>query len=381
MSLTCICSKLLEHIICRHILNHLETHGILTHLQHGFRSGHSCESQLLNTLHDLTLNFEQKHQIDIAVLDFAKAFDTVPHDHLLGKLDHYGIDKNIHSWVKSFLKGRTQRVVVDGDQSSSAEVESGVPQGTVLGPLLFLIYINDLPDSVKSQVRLFADDCLLYRIIKSAEDQHTLQENLRSLEQWCAKWGMHLNSSKCEVMTICRRRNQLSCMYTINGEVLKTVDKAKYLGVTIANTLSWSTHTSITAGKANGKIGFLWRNLRHCPKELKEQAYFALVRSIIEYSAAVWDPHLKKDIAQLERVQRRAARFVTGDSSWSSSVTSMIKDLGWDSLEDRRRDIRLALFYKAVHGLTAVETEGILVPADPQTRGYHSFATIIVHST
>ena len=207
--------------------------------------------------------------MDIAVLDFAKAFDTVPHDHLLGKIDHYGINNTIHPWVKSFLKGRTQRVVVDGEQSSSADVESGVPQGTVPGPLLFLIYIKDLPDSVTSQVRLFADDCLLYRVIKTVEDQVALQEDLRRLEQWCVKWGMRLNSSKCEVMTICRSRNQLSRMYSIGGEVLKTVDKAKYLGVTITNNLSWSYHTSITAGKANGKIGFLWRNLRHCPKQLK----------------------------------------------------------------------------------------------------------------
>ena len=158
--------------------------------------------------------------MDIAVLDFAKAFDTVPHDHLLGKIDHYGIGNNTHSWIKSFLKGRTQRVVVDGEQSDSAAVESGVPQGTVLGPLLFLIYINDLPTSVKSQVRLFADDCLLYRVIKSVEDQVALQEDLRSLEQWCTKWGMRLNSSKCQVMTICRRRNKLSRMYSIGGQVL-----------------------------------------------------------------------------------------------------------------------------------------------------------------
>ena len=137
--------------------------------------------------------------------------------------------------------------------------------------------------------------------------------------------------------------------------VLKTVDKAKYLGVTISNSLSWSHHTSVIAGKANAKIGFLWRNLRHCPKKLKKQA------------------NLKKDKMLLERVQHRAARFVTGDSDWTSSVSAMLKDLGWDSLEDRRREIRLAQFYKAVHHLTAIPTDNILVPADERTRNSHAY--------
>ena len=149
-------------------------------------------------------------------------------------------------------------------------------------------------------------------------------------------------------MSINRRRTRLFHSYTIGDDVLKEVKKAKYLGLTITDNLSWSTHTAIVAGKANAKIGFLWRNLRRCPRKLKEQAYFALVGSFVEYSAAVWDPHLQKDKQQLKRVQRRAAQFVTGDTAWTSSVTNMLKDLGWESLKDRRRDIRLALFYKAV---------------------------------
>jgi len=169
---------------------------------------------------------------------------------------------------------------------------------------------------------------VLYRTIRTAVDQSALQEDLKRLEQWCVKWGMRLNSSKCEVMSINRRRTRLFHSYTIGDDVLKEVKKAKYLGLTITDNLSWSTHTAIVAGKANAKIGFLWRNLRHCPQKLKEQAYFALVRFIVEYIAAVWDPHLQKDKQQLERVHRHAARFVTGDTAWTSSVTSMLKDLG-----------------------------------------------------
>lgn len=372
VSLTCICSKLLEHVVCHHIINHLETHGILTSLQHGFRSGHSCESQLLTTLQDFVCNFDKKTQIDVVVLDFAKAFDTVPHNRLLGKLRHYGINGMLHLWISSFLKGRTQSVVVEGVSSSSVAVESGVPQGTVIGPLLFLLYINDLPNTISSKVRLFADDCLLYREINSLEDQQALQQDLFALEKWCLLWGMRFNTSKCEVMNIHRGRG-LSHMYTLSGDVLHSVNKIKYLGICITDNLSWSRHISAITAKGNQKIGFLWRNLLHCPRELREQAYFAVVRSVLEYSAAVWDPHRKGDILALEKVQRRAARFVTGDSSRTSSVTAMLEGLGWKSLRERRRDIRLATFYKAVHSLTAIPTENILVKADERTRSAHPY--------
>ena len=201
VSLTCITCKLFEHIICKHILAHLEDHKILTDLQHGFRSGRSCETQLVTTFQDLAQMHNKKgSQIDIAVLNFSKAFDTVPHDGLFSKLKHYGIDEKIWLWIYNFLKDRKQSVVVDGKQSSLIDVVSGVPQGTVLGPLLFLLHINDLPSVVSSKVRLFADDCLIYRNIKNKEDQIALQKDLNLLENWGNTWGMRFNAAKCNIM-------------------------------------------------------------------------------------------------------------------------------------------------------------------------------------
>ena len=161
ISLTSVSCKILEHIIYTHIISHLESHKILTHLNHGFRAGYSTETQLITTVHDLLTSFDSGKQIDLAILDFSKAFDTVPHDRLLQKLDKYGIRGPLHDWLRSFLTERSMQVVVEGCSSNQTSVDSGVPQGTVLGPLLFLCHINDLPEVVKSQVRLFADDCLI----------------------------------------------------------------------------------------------------------------------------------------------------------------------------------------------------------------------------
>ena len=209
ISLTCVFCKILEHILCSHIHKHLNKHNILTSLQHDFRSRHSCKSEHITTIHDLMLRYDQKKQIDIAILDFSKAFDTIPHERLLKKLVHYGSDGQTWTWIAAFLRKCTQCVVVDGEMSSSTRVESGVPQGMVLGPLLFLLYINDLPNNVTSKVRLFGEDCLLYRSIESVQDQLDLQRDLSYLHEWSLMWGMNFNPSKCVIIStfITARKN------------------------------------------------------------------------------------------------------------------------------------------------------------------------------
>ena len=273
VSLTCITCKLFEHIVCKHILGHLEEHGILTDLQHGFRTGRSCETQLITTFHDIASAYNKKgSQIDIAVLDFSKAFDTVPHDGLLSKLKHYGIDDKIWTWISNFLK---QRVVVDGIQSDLVTVDSGVPQGTVLGPILFLLHINDLPSVISSKVRLFsvfADDCLVYREIKSRQDQNDLQKDLNLLESWGSTWGMKFNAAKCNIMRVSRKQTPIPYQYELSGQVLEEVKDAKYLGVTVSDDLEWTKHIDVITSKANSKLSFLRRNLKGCPEKLRETA-------------------------------------------------------------------------------------------------------------
>ncbi|KAK3870886.1 hypothetical protein Pcinc_023912 [Petrolisthes cinctipes] len=165
-------------------MDHFDRQNILTDNQHGFRPKRSCETQLLVTTHDIlqSLNDTKIRQVDAIVLDFAKAFDKVPHQRLLHKLEFYGIQGQLLHWIRTFLTTRKQRVVLDGSQSPSVPVTSGVPQGTVLGPLLFLSYINDPPLSLSSTTRLFADDSLVYRPIKDRNDCLRLQDDLTALE-------------------------------------------------------------------------------------------------------------------------------------------------------------------------------------------------------
>ena len=343
-------------------MKHFDKYKILTSLNHGFRSGYSTETQLLVTLHDLLKSHDKSVQTDIAILDFSKAFDTVPHDRLLHKMNAYGVQGKIHVWLSSFLKNRHMNVVVEGEHSKSVYVESGVPQGTVLGPLMFLCHINDLPDRVSSQVRLFADDCLLYRQIKNNEDHLLLQKDLCELEKWASEWGMKFNAKKCYIMSI---RNSSSFFYQLDNTILQQVDSCPYLGVTISSDMSWSTHITKVSKKANSTLGFLRRNLKHCPMECRRLAFISLVRSTLEYASVVWDPHLQKDINKIEKTQRQAARFITKDykSRTEGCVTNMLQDLGLPTLQHRRKLNRLVMLFKIVRGMVpAIHSADFLSP-------------------
>jgi hypothetical protein len=181
VSLTCICSKLLEHIVVSNMMSHFDNHNILADCQHGFRSKRSCETQLIGLTQELHEHLDNREQVDMIVLDFSKAFDKVPHKRLMSKLSNYGVTGSTFRWIESFLVDRSQRVVVDGEASEWIHVESGVPQGTVLGPVLFLAFIIDLPGTVDSRVRLFADDCVMYSPITTQGDCGRLQEDLSKL--------------------------------------------------------------------------------------------------------------------------------------------------------------------------------------------------------
>ena len=336
--MTSICCKINEHIIVSQTLKHLEKHKILVDHQHGFRRGRSCETQLLITAHDLASTLNNRSQADVAVLDFAKAFDKVPHQRLIKKLEFYNLDKHAIGWIVSFLSGRSQSVVVDGHSSDESQVLSGVPQGTVMGPLLFLLFINDISADVSSSIRLFADDCLIYRDIRSSHDAELLQQDLDKVVDWSKKWGMEFNVSKCNILTVTQKmtKNQVEFKYHMDGQPLLNTNSTPYLGVTLNEKLNWDEHINKTTAAANRMLGFLRRTMYKCPQDLKATAYKTIVRPKLEYSASIWDPHQQKHMNKIDMVQRRAARFVTNTphrcSGPQPSITAMVKDLGWETL-------------------------------------------------
>lgn len=204
-----------------------------------------------------------------------------------------------HKWIKDFLSNRTQSVLLEGHKSGPLDVISGVPQGTVIGPLLFLAYINDLPQSTFSEARLFADDCLVYRKIKNVKDTETLQDDLNKLQEWESRWQMNFHPEKCIVIQITSKRNPLIRNYQLHGHTLDAVEHGKYLGITINHDLQWKTHINQTVGKASRTLGFLRRNLGRCKPEVKANAYITMVRPTLEYASTVWDPYqdnLEKDL-------------------------------------------------------------------------------------
>ena len=256
-------------------------------------------------INDWAKILDKKGQVDTFILDFEKAFDTPPHELLKSKLFSYGIGGKTLEWINVFLCFRQQRVVVNGVKSDWAPVVSGVPQGIVLGPLLFSLYINDIPVGIDSQIRLFADDCVCYREIKTVEDTLKLQKDIDLLGSWARKWGMRFQPVKCNMMQLTNKRiNKIEASYTLEGTVLENVDSIKYLGVTITNDLKWNTHINNIAPfpdlcllvpfhinnictKANRTLGFLRRNLFSCPQDVKEAAYKGLVRPVLEYGMEV----------------------------------------------------------------------------------------------
>jgi hypothetical protein len=290
ISLTCICCKLLEHIVVSNIMSHADKYNILYPFQHGFRKFRSCETQLIEFIDDVTRNLDDGKQTNVLIMNLSNAFDKVSHNLLIQKLKHYGIRGKVNNWIESFLSGRTQAVIVEAKLSKYLPVDSGVPQGSVLGPSLFLCHINDVSTGLDSTIRLFADDTIAYLVIKSNSDALTLQRDLDKLAQWEQLWKMAFHPDTCNVLTISRNKAPVKFKYYLHGHVLESVDKAKYLGVAISEDLKWESHISNICGKANTTLDFLRRNLNIGPTSVKEQTCKSLIRPSLEYVCSVWVP-------------------------------------------------------------------------------------------
>lgn len=267
------------------------------------------------------------------------------HALLLHKLNVLNIDPAIINWIRAFLTSRVQFVTTNDANSTLAPVVSGVPPGSVLGPLLFLIYINDLPTHVSSNICLFADDCVLYRKITNPSDILAIQEDLNNINEWCRTWRMELNIKKCKTMRI-SRTNVICPTYTLNNIPLECVTSYRYLGVHIASNLSWKTHIDHITSKATRTLGYFRRKFSLAPSSLKLLLYTTYIRPQLEYASSVWDPGHDTLTHSLEAIQNRSARFILTNYQRTASVTNMKALLHLPLLSTRRKLSRLCLFHK-----------------------------------
>lgn len=357
VSLTCVCCKVFEHVIAKQMAIFLETNGLICRQQHGFRQGLSTLSQLIETLHDFAAAVDNREQVDVICIDFAKAFDKVSHHKLLFKLKRTGVNENILKWIEAYLTNRKQLVRIDGFESESLDVYSGVPQGSVLGPLLFLVYINDVVDIVNPpvKIKLFADDCLIYAPVTCANDQIVINDCLDDFQTWCDKWEMKINYSKTTYTHITTKKHVLPFTYSIGPNYLPQVCAFKYLGVHITNDLKWRAHVENVCCASYRKLRFLRAKLPNATKDVKLLAYKTFVRPVLEYACAAWSPHQKDLIDKLERIQRLSARFICSKYKRTDSVTEMLKLSGLESLEIRRQKQRLKVFFQILHGQIKID--------------------------
>lgn len=345
ISLTCILCKIMERFIRDSVVTHLMEEGLLSNKQYGFISGRSTLTQLLYYLDECLKKTANGNVVDSIYLDFSKAFDTVPHRRLIGKLESYGIRGSTLDWIKGFLQDRKQQVAVNGSTSGVAPVISGIPQGTVLGPVLFVIYINDLLDNIKSDGVMFADDTKVFRQINSREDAINLQNDLEMLEKWTETWLLKFNADKCHVLTLGKFENiKHAHNYTLCSNDLEHVPDEKDLGVTIDDELNFEEHISRKVRIANGIVGQIRRSFSFLNAETFRRIFVAFVRPHLEYCQAVWSPHLRRNIDLLESVQIRATKLVDGLSG--TDYTERLKRINLPTLAYRRRRGDMIELYK-----------------------------------
>lgn len=333
----------------------------------------STITQLTETVHELASVINTRGQTDVVYLDFSKAFDRVPHEKLLTKLAVVLNNTNILRWLESYLTLRQQFVQFDSACSGTTHVTSGVPQGSVLGPLLFLIFVNDIVCEIPVKIRLFADDCVVFKEIKSLGDCEVLNSSLERLSKWCADWQMSLNLSKTVCMSITRKKSPLLFNYSIGNYSLLRVSSYKYLGLTITSDLRWNTHVSNICSRAMSKLGFLRRYMKHGSRETKLLLYKTLVRPMLEYASVIWDPHTSCCISELERIQRLAVRFVYNMYSSYVSPTKLCTEAGLETLQERRRMNRLKFLYLIVNDELGIDKDDYITFFCPRsTRHFHS---------
>ena len=355
IALTCTCCKILESIISSALTEFLLIHNLISKQQHGFLKRHSTATNLLESLNDWTLSFANKQTTIVAYIDFQRAFDSISHSKLIHKLMSYGISGNLLYWIQSFLTHRTQSVRVGSCLSNSCSVSSGVPQGSVLGPLLFLLFINDISDPFGNEIssELFADDIKIYTVLTHPDSFLNFQKHLDSIHLWSSLWQLPISHSKSNCFEISSRPTLISSTtFNISGFPLTSISSVIDLGIRFDRNLKFSVHINETITRANQRAHLIFRSFLSKNATSLIHAYKTYVRPLLEYNTTVWSPSLVGPITALEGVQRHFTKRLVGFDSLSYAERLTKSNL--QSLEHRRLMSDLIACFNIVHGYSAL---------------------------
>ena len=368
ITITSLLCRTMEKIVKDALVKHLDLHNYITDSQHGFRSKRSCLTNLLTNLEEITSQLDRGHSVDQIYLDFQKAFDKVPHQRLLYKLHKAGISGLTLNWIESFLSNRKQRVNINGTYSKWKNVNSGVPQGSVLGPVLFILFVNDVPNILKSSTcSIFADDTKVKRNVDTVEDADKVQEDLNELYKWCEEWKLTFNAKKCHVLHFGRKN--VNNLYHINGTLISPVEYEKDLGVIITKDLKSENNITQCVKAANKMLGMIKRTFSFMDKDMLVQLIKTFIRPHLEYGQQASSPYLKKDLKNLEDVQRRATKLLNHIEHLP--YEERLKYLNLYSIEDRLKRGDMILMYRLMTNDINIDRRKLFEVKETKTRGHN----------
>ena len=356
-------SKILERHVHIALYDFLNRHGLLFIHQSGFRPFHSCDTALIELRDTLLLNLDKGLISGLSLIDFRKAFDLVDHDILLEKLAMYNISHFSLQWFSSYLRDRTQKVVIEGKLSDPLPVTSGVPQGSILGPLLFIIFVNDLPIHTGNPdaMHIYADDTTQVAAGKTVTDVAVdLEQDLSKIDHWATVNRMALNTDKTKTMLICSRpkskvieENNEQLRVRVNNKNIESVNTTKLLGIYLDRNLTWNDHVDVTSRKINKRLGLLKRSKGFISCQVRLTFFNAIVQPVMDYGACIWGDSSEAHADTMLRLQKRAARIIA-DAPWDAPSEALFKDLGIVPFKQRVSRAKAALAFKAVKGMLPV---------------------------
>ncbi len=379
ISITSCCSRILERIVNRRILSYLNENNLLKESQHGFYPGKSTDTALLNFYDFVTESIDKGQIVDAVFFDYSKAFDSVPHPILLSRLEGCGVEGNLLLWIKSFLSNRSQSVKIGDTYSTWLPVPKGVIQGSVLGPTLFNVFINNIDDSISNcNILKYADDVRIYLASEKRDSlllKEKIQSDISSLVKWSASSGMSFNAKKCQSISFGRSNSPKE--YHIDGSRIPASPIFTDLGVRVNTSLDFQTHIDACVSKSFAKLGIINKVFKN--KICLTRLYKAFVRPLMEYSCIVWNPYTRKGINKAESVQKRMCRMLP-NVRHLPHYRDQLAFLGLMSMEARRLRYQLITMYKMYKGMTSLKLEDYFDRANlKKTRGHsctltHKFA-------